>query len=50
MKMNAQLRKTISEMVAERRQYAKANGFTVTDEEIADHVALRLVQMMKEAK
>jgi hypothetical protein len=47
--ITANFRSLVNEMIAERRAYAAANGFTVTDDEIADHVAVRLAMMMCEA-
>ena len=39
----------INKMFTERRLWAHSRGFTVTDDEIADHIALRLTEMMKAA-
>jgi hypothetical protein len=39
----------INKMFTERRLWAHSRGFTVTDDEIADHIALRLTEMMKVA-
>ena len=44
-----EFRKLVNRMVDERRRYAAANNFTVTDEEIAQDIAIRLVEMMKAA-
>lgn len=42
--------KMINEMINACRDYAANNGFTATDDEIADHIKASLINMMKEAK
>ena len=36
----------INEMINDRRNYAAANGFDATDDEIADHIKASLIRMM----
>jgi len=45
---NEALANLISDMINDRKAYATANGFTATDDEIADHIKASLVRMMKE--
>lgn len=45
---NHNFRNLVNEMIAERRAYAAANGFTASDDEIAAHIASSLIRMMKE--
>lgn len=40
----------MNEMINDRRDYAANNGFTATDDEIADHIKASLINMMKEVK
>jgi hypothetical protein len=46
----AALRTMIAEMATARREYAAANGFTASDDEIADHIKASLIRMMAAAK
>lgn len=39
----------VNEMINTRREFAEANGFTASDDEIADHIKASLIAMMKEA-
>jgi len=38
----------INDMINDRKAYATANGFTATDDEIADHIKASLIRMMSE--
>ena len=40
----------MNEMINDRREYAANNGFTASDDEIADHIKASLINMMKEVK
>ena len=40
------LRNLIAEMADERRKFAAANGFTASDDEIADSIKASLIRMM----
>jgi hypothetical protein len=37
---------TISAMIADRKAFAAANGFTASDDEIADSIKASLIRMM----
>ena len=38
----------INDMINDRKAYATANGFTASDDEIADHIKASLIRMMSE--
>jgi hypothetical protein len=47
---NHRLHEVLDRIGRERRLWAQSRGFTITHSEVADYIADRLIEMMKEEK